>query len=63
MTTPKLHTSDDDVNFRYAIASGAVHRTGILPPWADNKRNVRYFLSKGAYTTAIILASPKAALK
>lgn len=32
MTMPKLHTSLADVNFLYAIASGAVQRMGILPP-------------------------------
>ena len=32
MTIPKLQTSDADMNFRNAIASGAVHRTGIFPP-------------------------------
>ena len=36
-TMPKLHTSLADVNFRNAIASGAVHLTGIFPPyWYDN---------------------------
>lgn len=32
MTIPKLHTSLAEVNFRYAIASGAVQRMGIFPP-------------------------------
>lgn len=29
---PKLQTSEAEVNLRKAIASGAVHRTGIFPP-------------------------------
>ena len=29
---PIDQTSEAEVNFRNAIASGAVHRTGILPP-------------------------------
>lgn len=33
MTTPKLQTSDAAVNFRCVIASGAVQRTGIFPPF------------------------------
>ncbi len=32
MTMPKLHTSLAEVNFLYAIASGAVQRIGIFPP-------------------------------
>lgn len=36
-TTPYDHTSDADVNFRNAIASGAVHRTGIFPPYTRFK--------------------------
>ena len=32
MTMPKLQTSEAEVNFLNAMASGAVHRTGILPP-------------------------------
>lgn len=33
MTTPKLHTSLAEENVRKAMASGAVHRMGIFPPW------------------------------
>lgn len=29
---PKLHTSLAEVNFLYAMASGAVQRMGIFPP-------------------------------
>lgn len=32
MTIPKLQTSLAEVNIRWAMASGAVHRMGILPP-------------------------------
>ena len=32
-STPKLQTSLLTVNFRLKIASGAVHRTGIFPPY------------------------------
>lgn len=35
ITTPNDHTSEADVNFLYAMASGAVHRTGILPPYNE----------------------------
>lgn len=31
-TMPNDHTSEAEVNLRKAIASGAVHLTGILPP-------------------------------
>lgn len=34
ITIPKLHTSLAEVNFLYAIASGAVQRMGIFPPCA-----------------------------
>lgn len=37
MTMPKLHTSLAEVNFLYAIASGAVQRIGILPPYVRKK--------------------------
>ncbi|TNN48938.1 hypothetical protein EYF80_040881 [Liparis tanakae] len=37
MTMPKLHTSLAEVNFLYAMASGAVQRIGILPPCAGEK--------------------------
>lgn len=33
MTTPKLHTSLAEEKVRKAMASGAVHRIGIFPPW------------------------------
>jgi hypothetical protein len=38
-TIPKLHTSEADVNLRKAMASGAVHLTGILPPWNKYIKN------------------------
>lgn len=42
---PKLHTSLADVNFLYAMASGAVQRMGIFPPWQKGNINKSYLMS------------------
>lgn len=41
ITMPKLHTSLAEVNFLYAIASGAVQRIGIFPPCSREMLQVR----------------------
>lgn len=46
ITMPKLHTSLADVNFLYAMASGAVQRMGIFPPWQKRNINKSYWMNE-----------------